>query len=216
MVNEEERPDRALAVSYAPSRARAGLRALLALDDALGRVSRNVREPMVGRLRYAWWFEALERLDGAPPPAEPVLRALAADVLPHGVTGAALAGMIDAWEVIGDDGPIDGATLAAFADKRGGALFQAMARVCGADDRQARLAGEGWALVDLASGLSDPAMAAKARAMAGERLRATMGRRWSRRGRALGALALIARFELEGRSPAGRVGRLLMHRLTGR
>ena len=52
--------------------------------------------------------------------------------------------------------------------------------------------------------------------MAAERLARVTDERWSREGRAIGALALLARFELEGRSPAGRVGRLFLHRLTGR
>ncbi|WP_375403263.1 squalene/phytoene synthase family protein [uncultured Sphingomonas sp.] len=216
MVTERLSPDRALAVAYAPAAARPGLLALLALDDALGAVLRRAREPMLARMRYAWWFEALEGLDTAPPPAEPVLRAVAAAVLPCGVTGAALAGMIDGWEAIGDEGPIDDAMLTTFAEARGGTLFDAMARVCGAADAQTRTAGEGWALVDLATAMSDPAVAARARAMAAERLQTATESRWSREGRALGALTLIARFELEGRSPAGRVGRLLMHRLTGR
>ena len=42
-------------------------------------------------MRLAWWREALQRLDTAPAPGEPVLRELAAAVLPLGVTGTALA-----------------------------------------------------------------------------------------------------------------------------
>jgi phytoene synthase len=216
MVTRPLSPDRALAIGYAPAPARAALEVLLALDDALGRVLRTTREPMLGRMRYAWWFEALERLDQASPPAEPVLRALAAEVLPKGVSGAALAAMIDGWEAIGDEEPLDEVALATFAEKRGGVLFDAMARVCGASDVQSRTAGEGWALVDLAQGLTDAGAAAAARMVATTRLERVAGEQWSREGRAIGALALLARFELEGRSPAGRLGRLLMHRLTGR
>jgi phytoene synthase len=171
---------------------------------------------MLGRMRYAWWFEALERLDHALPPAEPVLREIAAAVLPRGVSGAALAAMIDGWEAIGDEEPLDEAALATFADKRGGVLFDAMARVCGAADAQARMAGEGWALVDLAQGLSNSAASIAARTMAAVRLERVTGKPWSREGRAIGALALLAQFELDGRSPAARIGRLFLHRLTGR
>lgn len=216
MVTNPLSPDRALAIGYAPAASRAGLEALLGLDDALGQVLRTTHEPMLGRMRYAWWFEALERLDHAPPPAEPVLRAVAAAVLSRGVTGAALAAMIDGWEAIGDDEPLDEAALATFAEKRGGVLFDAMVRVCGASDAQSRTAGEGWALVDLAQGLTDAGAAAAARMMATTRLARVAGERWSREGRAIGALALLARFELEGRSPARRLGRLVLHRLTGR
>jgi phytoene synthase len=52
--------------------------------------------------------------------------------------------------------------------------------------------------------------------MAAARLGEALTGRWPRDVRALGALALMARFELEGRSPTGRIGRLLLHRMTGR
>ena len=68
-----EDPERALALSYAVE-GRDALAALLALDDALARLLRSTREPALGQMRLAWWREALERLDTAPPPAEPVLR----------------------------------------------------------------------------------------------------------------------------------------------
>lgn len=209
-------PGRALALSYAPAQARAGLMALLALDDRLAGIVRTTREPLVGQMRLTWWFEALERLDREPPPAEPVLRALATDVLPHGVSGASLAGMIDGWEAILSDDPLDDANLVEFAERRGAALFEAMAAVSEARDEQVWLAGEGWALADLSRNLSRPEETARARAMALERLRGATSARWSRAGRGIGALALLARSELEGRGASFRVGRLLLHRFTGR
>src|ERR1700760_3804181 len=71
-------PDRRLALAYAPARARPALEALWRLDVTLGAVVARAREKMVARIRLAWWREALERLDAAPPPAEPLLEALAA------------------------------------------------------------------------------------------------------------------------------------------
>lgn len=207
---------RQLALSYAPPDAREGLEALLALDALLGRILRTTREPMVGQMRFTWWFQALERLDREPPPPEPVLRALAAEALPRGVRGADLAGMIDGWEAMLGEEPLNQAAIGTHGRERGGRLFRAMATVTGADDRQVEVAGEGWALADLAGNLSDPVAAAEARAMARERLIEATRRRWSRAGRTLGALTLLARFELESVSGAGRVGRLLLHRFTGR
>ena len=209
-------PARALAVGYAPAAARAGVAALLALDDRLGAIARGGRDPMVRTLRLTWWFEALEALDAAPPPAEPVLRALAAEVLPRGVAGVYLAGMVDGWELMVGGGPLGDAELADFGKARGSALFAAMAELCGSADGQAREAGAGWALADLARTAPDAATRERAKAMAAERLRQATARRWSRAGRALGALALIARAEMEARAGAGLVGRLLLHRLTGR
>lgn len=209
-------PERELALSYAPAKARAAMGALLALDDRFGGIVRATREPMAGQMRLTWWFEALERLDREPPPAEPVLRGVAEEALPRGVTGAALATMVDGWEVILGDDPLDDDALRAFAAGRGGQLFEALATVCGADDRQVRAAGEGWALADLAANLSRPEDAVRARAIAAERLGEAMRARWSREGRGLGALALMARFELESGSGFAKLGRLVWHRMTGR
>src|SRR5258706_11816229 len=91
-------PERGVVLGYARPATQPALRALFALDDALAQLLRTTREPMVGQMRLTWWHEALTRLDASPPPAEPVLQCLARDVLPRGVTGCGLAGMIDAWE----------------------------------------------------------------------------------------------------------------------
>jgi len=208
-------PERALALSYAPAAARAGLGALFALDAALGQVLRTTREPMVGQMRLAWWREALSRLDTAPPPGEPVLQALAADVLPHGVKGATLALMIDGWEPL--LGVIDDAAIAAHARWRGGALFEQAAILLRADSGDPiTAAGQGWALADLAAHLSDPDRATAARHAAMPFLTDAAAYRWSRNGRALGALVHIARLDLAGPAGPVRVARLAWHRLTGR
>jgi phytoene synthase len=77
-------------------------------------------------------------------------------------------------------------------------------------------AGEGWALADLAANLSDPALASEARGRAATLLAHARGSRWSRNGRALGALALIADRRLSGPIPPTFVLRLARFRLTGR
>jgi phytoene synthase len=221
MVNDgftsAQAAERALALGYAPEGTRAGLDALLSLDAALGNVVRSTREPMVGQMRLTWWHDALQALDTATPPAEPVLTALAAHVTPV-VPGADLAGMIDAWELLLD--PFDASHLDAFAARRGGVLFTAMARLVSVDATMASTAGEGWALADLAANLSDAGLAQEARRRASERLSGAFAARWPVRARAIGALALIARADLapDSAPPAGprRTARLAWHRLTGR
>lgn len=214
----EPDPERALALSYAPAARRAGTAALFDLDAVLAGIVRTTREPMVGQMRLTWWHQALEALDTAPPPAQPVLQALAADVLPRGVTGAGLAAMIDGWEALLDPAPLDAVALAAFGAARGGRLFATAAAVLGGAEARVELLGEGWALADLALRITDPDVAAAARRMAGERLRASFGRPWPRSLRVLGAFGLLARSDLAGgqRGAPGRVGRLLLHRLSGR
>ncbi len=80
-------PDRILALSYVPAKRRAAVGALWRLDSALGAALAGGREPMIARIKLAWWREALERLDREPAPAEPVLQEVAAHLLPA-LTGA--------------------------------------------------------------------------------------------------------------------------------
>lgn len=214
MVNESLSPrgaERALALSYAPADARAGLDALFALDAALAAVLRTTRAPMVGQMRLAWWRQALCALDDAPPPANPVLQALEREVLPS-VAGTRLAGIVDGWEALLDE-PLDAAAMARFARARGGGLFVAAGAVLGGEMAALHEAGEGWALADLAGNLRGEGAAALARELAEPRLRRAMRVRWPSRARSLGAMVLLARTGAPG-SP-GRVARLLWHRATG-
>jgi len=212
-------PDRRLALAYAPSAARAPLEALWRLDVTLGAVLARGREPMVAQIRLAWWREALERLDGAPPPPEPILQALAAQVLPAGVSGADLAAMEEGWAVLLAEEPLDSRALQIYAEARGGLLFHHSARLLGAAE-SVETAGARWALVDLARRSTRPQeiMAAldAAAAIAPEPT-------WPKRLRPLALLSMLARRDIERRvapfesqgSP-GRMIRLLKYRLTGR
>src|SRR3954464_6489401 len=105
-------PDRVLALSYVPVGARRGLAALWEVDAAMGAVLAGGREPMISRIKLAWWRDALETLDRAKPPAEPVLQSLAGHVLPGGVAGAELAGMEEGWAVLLSDAPLSADELA--------------------------------------------------------------------------------------------------------
>jgi phytoene synthase len=210
-------PERALALSYAEPGRRAGLAALLALDDALGQVLRTTREPALGQIRLVWWRDRLTALDTAPPPAEPVLEAVAGDMLSHGVQGEALAEMAEGWALLLEP-ELDEAALLRFADARGGTLFAAAGNLRGAGADPLQPAGQGWALADLAANLSDPEAAAAARRLAAPLLAEALASQWSRPGRPLGALAHLARLDLAGPHRTGsprRVARLLWHRLTG-
>jgi 15-cis-phytoene synthase len=213
-VTMMDEPLRDLASSYAPRDRRAGLAALFALDAALGDVLRSTRQPMVGQIRLAWWREALERLDAAPPPGEPVLTAVAADVITQGVTGASLAPMTEGWEVLLAE-PTD-VMLSRYAERRGAILFGAAATLLGVEGFDVAAAGQGWALADLAGNLGDGDLAGRARALALPLLEAAVRRRWPRRARSLGALVYIARWRLDGTVRPASVLRLGWHRLTGR
>jgi phytoene synthase len=207
-------PERGLILAYAPVSGRAALAALLMLDDALAALLRTTKEPAIGQIRLAWWREALERLDSAPPPAEPVLQAIVAS----GLNGSALTPIVDGWEVLIEAEALDADALRRFGEGRG-MLFTLAGAAMGAVGDSLSEAGQGWALADLARHLGPEDEAAQARAMARSLLDVAAKAQWSRNGRALGAMTHLARRDLANESetaPMSRISRLLWHRLTGR
>lgn len=211
-------PEFVLALGYADRAARSALEAVFALDDTLGAILRTTREPLVGQMRLTWWYEALGRLDTAPAPAEPVLTALQACVLPVGVSGAMLAGMTDGWEAL--LAPVlDATAVDRFARDRGRRLFELAGMMMKVSDARIGLAGEGWALADLSQRLSDAPSRMLARTRAVEAFDVALRGRWPGRARSLGAMAFSAKLDLSASpTPPGspkRVGRLAWHRLTG-
>jgi phytoene synthase len=212
-------PERVLALAYVPATRRAAVEALWRLDVVLGSVLVTGIDPMISRIRLAWWREALERLDTAPPPPEPVLQALAAHVLPAGITGSALAAMEEGWGELLADGRLDAEALQSYARFRGGLLFRHSARLLGGA-AEVEPAGARWALVDLARHSTNPAEAAAA-------LKAAAGiapeTAWPRKLRPLAMLSLLARRDveryplpLERQGAPARMLRLLKYRLAGR
>lgn len=211
-------PDRRLALAYVPALTRPALEALWRLDVTLGAVLATGREPMVTRIRLAWWREALERLDREPPPPEPTLEGAARHLLPRGIIGAELSEMIVGWEAIADPGRLPREALDTYAEARGATLFRLSAQLLGGVDFDLIAAGELWALTDLARRSADPADCAAALDSA----RSRHGpKSWPRRLRPLGMLAVLAdrdlkRASLEPQGAPGRMLRMLSHWLTGR
>jgi phytoene synthase len=209
--------DRILALSYVPAPRRPAVEALWQLDLALGAVLAGGREPLISRIKLAWWREALEKLDSAKPPAEPVLERVAADVLPA-VTGAELAEMEEGWSALLSPDPLTPDELDTYAARRGGLLFRLSARLLGREDEAVERAGEAWALADLARHSASAADVDLA-------IEAARKRRLSRlpsRLRPLGMLGVLAlrdadpaRAPWEAHGAPGRMLRMLRHRLTG-
>jgi phytoene synthase len=211
-------PDRLLALSYVPAKSRAAVGALWRLDSALGAALAGGREPMISRIKLAWWREALEKLDRAPAPAEPVLGALADHVLPAGIAGAELAAMEEGWAILASPEALTPVELTAYARARGGQVFAYTARLLGSGD-DVEQAGEAWALVDLARHCATAADSDIALAAARERIRP---RRWPSPLRPLGMLSALAIRDLdparppwEARGSPGRMWRMFRHRISG-
>ena len=211
--------DRLLALSYVSARHRPAIEALWRLDAALGQAIAGGREPMVSRIKLAWWREAVERLDREPPPPEPVLHAVALHLVPAGVSGAELAAVEEGWAVLLTPGPLTTDELAAYALARGERLFRIAARVLGGGAFDPGRGGEAWALVDLARHCASPGERGAALGAARERVDP---RRWPKPLRPLGMLAALAERDAEPGRPQweeqgspGRMWRMLRHRLTG-
>lgn len=167
-------------------------------------------QPALGAIRLAWWREALERLDTSPPPPEPRLQAVAAELLPRGVTGTELAGLEDGWATLLDEQPD-------------------MERV---GTRGARLFALAGRLLDASAPLLDPAgrlfaygeAARKGLAPSSwpmEEMHMLSRHRFPRRLRPLTALARLAARDVkqapavEAEATPGRAAALLSHRLFG-
>ena len=132
--------DRALVRLYWPVALRPAFDALFGIDDAMAAVVRTSTGAALGAIRLAWWREALSHLDRAPPPAEPHLQAAATELLPRGVTGAALAGLEDGWLALIEEAPW-GDDVAAAVASCGERLFAIGAGLFGADVRYLASAG---------------------------------------------------------------------------
>jgi phytoene synthase len=215
--------DRALALTYVPSARREAVRALWRLDAALGAVLVGGREPLISQIKLAWWRDSLEKLDHSKAPAEPVLQAVAAEILPAGVTGAELSGLEEGWTLLLGQDPLTPSELATYATARGALLFSHSARLLGseADEAMAR-AGEGWALMDLARH-SNPVDAEAAVGAARERFARLTRLRWPSALRPLGMLARLAGrdaerglADLEPHGAPPRIWIMMRHRITGR
>jgi phytoene synthase len=216
-------PERALTLAYAPAAVRPALAVLWQLDERLGAIVAATREEQLGAIRLTWWREALERLDAVPPPEEPLLKAVATELIGRGIGGAALGDIADGWAALLAALPLDTEALEAHAAQRGGALFRNAGALLGAEAPQLTAAGEGWALIDLAFHVSDQETAGRAVAMARERLAGASDWHWPARLRPLGALTMLASGDAAAgltvkRRPGSpkRVARALLHRLTGR
>lgn len=211
-------PDRTLALAYVPHRKRAAVEALWSLDSALGAVLAGGRERLISQIKLVWWRDSLEKLDRERAPAEPVLQAVAAHILPSGITGAELAELEAPWTVLLDEHALGSEQLEAYAE-RGRLLFGLSARLMSpSTDFPVEEAGALWALADLARHSGEPDASAAREAARGRRV----DRRWPSALRPLGMLACLAMRDAahdgapEPQGSPARMLRMLRHRLTGR
>lgn len=164
-------PDRLIALSYAAPDVRRKLELVFALDIALADVLRAVREPMIARIRIAWWREQLEALArGEVAAPEPLLTAIAQTFDPRAVLG--LCALPEAWDMLTDPSP-DIDAIMAFSTHRGAGLSLVF------PDPALTKVMAYWSLADFAVHCSDPDLAARvqdeARRMAPDGLKGMPG-----------------------------------------
>ena len=180
---------------------------MFVIDDAMADVVAKTTEPALAAIKLAWWREQLERLDTAPPPAEPRLRAAAAELLPRGIKGTELARLEAGWATLLEENP-----ESKLVGERGETLFGLAARLLNASHAEIAAAGRLYALMDITRrGLHDFRAATVAPGAI----------RFPPRLRALTGLARLARRDLrrdtiEPEATPGRSWALIRHRLTGR
>lgn len=153
-------------VCSAAGKARGRATQVMALDNACAHILRQTREPMMAQIRLAWWRDGLKQQSLSPEYKSPEMQAL------HECEGFAeardgLVALVDGWEeLLSADETAPRAMLEAYAKGRGRGLFAALAP---AHAEHSAVAGEIWALWDLAGHLSDSALVAEALVLAEER-----------------------------------------------
>lgn len=170
-----------LALAYAPSGARPDWLTFLTLDARLAGVVRQAREPILAQMRLAWWRDRFTADPAGWPGGEPLLR----DLSGWGQHVRALGALVDGWEGLLGEAPLDEAVLESFAAGRVAALAALMGQLGTPDPGAAALARR-WALADLALHLGNPAERAGAVRLLD---RAPAGRTSSRALRPLAVLA---------------------------
>lgn len=142
----ENLPDEVLlALAHTQPELRDALRIFFELDLRLGRIVSATSEPMLGQMRLAWWRDML----GTPVEDRP-----GGDAVLDGIgeywagREAELVPLVDAWEHLLADPPLDDIDAIQFAENRAKALTAPFPRDVG--DR----AAWHWAMADLAANVS--------------------------------------------------------------
>jgi phytoene synthase len=154
-----------LALAYAGAAQRAVFLGFFALDARLAGIVRGASEPLLGQLQLAWWRDQLALPVEKRPRGEPLLAVLAE----WRGEQKALSDLVDGWELLLAESRLEVAALASHGQARAGAMAAA-ARLLGAGRHadEARRAGLGWALADLAGRLGQGEESAGARELAAQ------------------------------------------------
>lgn len=141
-----------LALSHAPLEQRPAFYCFFALDQKLGQIVARASEPMLAQLRLAWWRDELAKPAADRPEGNPLL-----DLI--GVAWrdreAALSALVDGWEQLLAEPPLDAAAMTKFAEGRAAAFEALDTKASDRPSGNVAQAARRWALADLLLHSSD-------------------------------------------------------------
>ena len=212
-------PPSRLALAYAKGKSRAFLELLLTHDLRLAAIISNIKEPLIGQMRMAWWRDVIAKPAAQRPKGEPLLAQLTAlgETTIGGIAQRAMLQLVDAWDVLLTDAIWTPEVLRHHAQFKAEAVFAGFADVMGlAEPSMTRItqAGEYWALAGLLRHCQTaPQYDAVTAALAAQPARCSLRREL----RPLAILAFAARQEQAAGQGNLRQGlRLIFSALTGR
>ena len=192
--------DRDLVRLHWPESRRRAFDTALALDDRLAEVALGAAQPALAAIKLAWWRDQLTALDTQPPPPEPLLGQITAELLVAGPSGADCAALAEGWMQVVEEQPE--------AAPRGQAFFALLGKVIAQGEVPG---GEAFSRADLARRAGDAEWLRKLDTLPAPRpvrpitMLDALGRRDA------------ARFwPPEPEATPGRSWTLIRHRLTGR
>jgi len=127
---------------HAPKAIRGALEALWTIDATLQGIVAGANDPMLARIKLAWWRDQLEALDRGPPPAEPRLEAIARELVSRGISGGNIAEIEVGWAALLDQPPDFSNVMS-----RGATLFELSGQLLGANDPFLSSAGRMFAFM---------------------------------------------------------------------
>ncbi|WP_324075757.1 MAG: hypothetical protein RSE14_02975 [Erythrobacter sp.] len=145
-------PEAELALAWSGPKVRAPLSTALQLDRRLARIVSRTTEPMLGQMRLAWWREALNRPSVERPQGDVVLDAIGRDWAGR---EAALAAMVDAWEVLITAERLENVKIAEFSAGRSAFFLALDPDLPAAAVPRVATAGIRWATADAACAVTD-------------------------------------------------------------
>lgn len=137
-----------IAVGYMAPELRPAMSVYFALDQRLGRIVAKTTEPMLGQMRLAWWRDMFAKPASERPNGDAVLDAVGE----HWEGGeGALSSLVDGWEHMLVEPPLDEDALLNFANGRISPMLHLVDRSKAASTSDAEAALRRWVLADAAA-----------------------------------------------------------------